>query len=64
VEVTNLGDAIGSKTIQCEVSVNHFGYSASQSITLAPAETRTYTITVDVPLENFFTSLNCSCYLV
>ncbi len=64
VEVTNLGDAAGSKTIRCDVTTGNDGFSDSLLVTLAPGETRTCTITVDVPPEYFFTQLECSCCLV
>ncbi|MGD0056867.1 MAG: hypothetical protein ABSB83_03300 [Methanomassiliicoccales archaeon] len=63
VNVKNSGDAVGLKTIWCEFTIEQNTYHASLSITLVPAETQTYTITVYVPGYDVSNSGSGLCYL-
>lgn len=49
VKVTNIGDAIGSKTINVIVTESSGTYSNTRYVTLAPGETATYEIRVNTP---------------
>jgi len=46
VKVTNTGDAIGTKTLWVVLSLGQNTYRGSKVVTLAPAETVTYTIDI------------------
>ncbi|MDW5563208.1 MAG: hypothetical protein SA339_08275 [Methanomassiliicoccus sp.] len=55
VKVTNTGDAIGMKTIHVKILSGTNSYENTLKVTLAPAETASYDIKVDIP---FGTSLD------
>jgi hypothetical protein len=48
-KITNLGDAIGSKTINVEITQSSGTYTNSKYVTLAPGETLTVDIRVNTP---------------
>jgi hypothetical protein len=56
VKVTNLGNAIGSASIKCTMEFDNSKFYGYEQITLAPGETDTFTIFVDIPATYFLDS--------
>lgn len=52
LKITNVGDAIGSKTYTCKVFIGSNTFTQPLTVTLAPAETKTYTVDIDLPIGN------------
>ncbi len=62
-KVTNLGDAIGSKTIVIEIEESSGTYTNSKYVTLAPGETVTVDIRVNTPFGTGVNSNMIDVYL-